>query len=819
MRDLLAGASMLLRRLQGSPAGTLFPLLSLALGISGFLVLVGMADHELSYDRWVPARERIFRFETTISPAGAPPVRTVSVSARAGAMLASHLDGLEATARILPRTVPLTIGSRHLTLDTALTEPGFLRMFPLRPVAGNVAEALSRPDRIAVSRSTAEKLFGSTDVVGQAAQLADGRAVAVAGVFEDLPRNSHMRLEAVASLRASTFADLASLEKDWLDLGGYFYVKVKQPTRPEVLSNQATQLLLSEAPMLKSGGITATIAAFPLKELHVRHSPAGALPIGGFKPLLEASRVVVLVIVAIFLACLSAFNYAFHLATWVTRRAREIALRQFLGANPSSIYRLFLGEALLSIGMALAIALLMVALTHGWWARFSEGEPSFPDVAASRHAPLVYLGLFGLSALVALFPYLLARRVRPAETLRNRAAANSIRGRVVGFVMTVQIALAAALMVGAVSVAKQVALLNAAPLGFDAGEILISRSIPPGTSPSKIDTLLRELARSDAVSSAAIAQDEVGVGLVRAQANVEAPSLPHEMLMNYMAAGPGWFDLMRINAVAGRLLEDREADQLRRPAVANPSPAPLASVVLNESAARSLGYSTPQKAVGTTLTATLDVGWRQPFIIVGVVRDIAHASLREGPKPYFYFDQRDQENILYVRATRAGAEAVPVVEGRLRAAFPAEPPAVARLTHDISVHYEDEIRLRTVLIAGTLCVLAISLAGVAALARAVLAYRTREVAIRKVFGASPRDILSLVAWQFSWPIVIGYAIGAAVSWFLVVKWLNGFTLRDPPGALEFTAVLVVVVAACALVSSVFVGRLLRLRPATVLHVE
>ncbi|MBV9930633.1 MAG: ABC transporter permease [Alphaproteobacteria bacterium] len=819
MRDLLAGAKMLLRRMVRNPWGTSLPLVSLAIGLAGFLVLAGIADHELSYDRWVPARARIFRFETTIASPGAPPVRTVSLSARAGSALASHLAGLDTTSRVFASTAAMTVGDRHFSQKLVLAEPGFLALFPLQPVGGNIAEAVTRPDRVALSRSTAIRLFGRADPVGQTVKLPGGRSLAVAAVFQDLPRNSHLELEALASLQSPLFLDVAAREKDWLDLGGYFYARTSGKASAEELSRAATRILAAQAPMLKDAGLAVTIRAYPLKALHVRDAPADALPIGGFKPLIDYSRVLIVLAVAHILLLLAAFNYAFYLAMSVSLRTRELALRQFLGATPARIFRLFAGEALLSTLLALGLALAAVEVARPWWSNFAEGDPGFGDVAASAHAPFIYGLLLPVSAAVALFPFALARSVRPAETLRNRAAASAVRARLVAPLMSIQIALATALMLGALAISKQVALLNAAPLGFDPRPVLVVRSIPPSAPPAQLETLVRELGRVSGAAGAAAAQDEVGVGLVRAQANVQAASLPREISMDYMAAGPSFFQLMGVTPTAGRLLDGREGDRLTRSTGPGGAAAAATPALVNEAAARTLGYARPADAVGKTLTASLDVGWSPAFVIAGVLPNVPHASLREGPKPYLYFHQPEQETILYVRAAGGIDTARMGVEDRLRREFPETAPVVSALSGDIAKHYEGEVRLRTVFLSGSALVLAIALMGVAALSGSIVASRRREMALRKLFGARRLTVAGLIAWQLSWPLAVGYALAAAGSSVLILRWINGFSLRAPPNLIDFGAVFVVLTLACAVTASTDIARLTRLRPAAVLGSE
>ncbi|HYI40310.1 MAG TPA: ABC transporter permease [Allosphingosinicella sp.] len=807
---------MLLRRFTSRPWSTGSALVSLAIGLCAFLVLTGIARYELSYDQWVPNGDRVFRFEMTLEPAGAPEIRTTSLSARAGAMLAARLPDVQASARAMTRSQSWTIDGRQFEETTILTEPGFLRIFPLKRVGGNLEEALARPDRVAISRTTAEKLFGTAEATGRTVLLSGSKAVSVAGVFEDLPRNSHLEADAIASIRSPLFVDLAAAEEDWLDLRGYFYLKTADASEARQLGELATDLLKREAAVLESSGIKVTIGAFPLGALHARSPSGGDLPIGGFKPLISSDRVLLVQVVAILLAALAAFNFSFYLATLVAERSREIALRQFFGATPFRIYLLFWTEALVAIAVAFGAAVLLASETRPWWTNFAEGEPGLTDIASTINLGAMLGAVLFLVSAVALFPYRLASTIRPAETLHNRAAASAVRSRFIRVIMGGQVAFAASLMLGALAVTKQVDRISSAPLGFDQNGVLVVKSLPPNADPVLIQSLLQRLTRQPAILGAAVAQDEAGVGLNRSSANVEAPSLPRELSFNYMAVDGRWLTLMGVVPRAGRLLDERQGDRLGEGPQEQLGPTP---VVLNETAARQLGFASAAAAIGRPMKASLGRGRAEPLTIIGVIPDIAQASLREGPKPTFYIHDPAQERILYVRFTGDPAAARARVAQALKPMFPDKPPATSMLAEDISNLYRDEGRLRLVFATGSLVMLAIALMGIAALANTIVSYKRKEIALRKLFGAPVGHILRLVTRLFAPPLLGGYAVGASVAWLVIQQWLQGFSLRSPPDVTEFLAVLVVITLACALTASWYVVRLVRLRPASVLRYE
>jgi putative ABC transport system permease protein len=212
------------------------------------------------------------------------------------------------------------------------------------------------------------------------------------------------------------------------------------------------------------------------------------------------------------------------------------------------------------------------------------------------------------------------------------------------------------------------------------------------------------------------------------------------------------------------------------------------NVVLNEMAARRLGYSRPEQAIGRTLRADdgdVDTVGRTPATVIGIVGDSRFRSVRDPVQPMIFLYDRQQPSWLLVRYSGNPAAVRARVEAVWKRIAP-DVPFEAEFSDQIVQELYDAEETRGVVFA-TFAALAIVVAclGLFGLAAFVAERRTKEIGIRKVFGATVRDIVKLLTWQFSKPVVLANLIAWPVAWWVMRDWLNGFDIRIDLGPEPF----------------------------------
>ena len=308
------------------------------------------------------------------------------------------------------------------------------------------------------------------------------------------------------------------------------------------------------------------------------------------------------------------------------------------------------------------------------------------------------------------------------------------------------------------------------------------------------DALLREIGHVEGVSS--VGRSTIGVATWGMDnMTVTAPGANNSVEFELYRVDPGFFPTMGIPTRAGRTFAEGQAmDDSTPPANMDEEAAAAAiarrgyNVVINELAARQLGYSRPEDAIGRTLSADdgdVEANGRTPATIVGVVGNSRFRSIRDPVAPMLFLYEREQPSWLLVRYSGNPAEVRQRIEQVWRRIAP-DVPFEAQYSEDIVQELYDAEETRGIVFA-VFAVLAIVVAclGLFGLAAFTAERRTREIGIRKVFGATVRDIVQLLVWQFSKPVVLANLIAWPIAWWVMREWLNGFDIRVPLGPEPF----------------------------------
>ena len=247
-------------------------------------------------------------------------------------------------------------------------------------------------------------------------------------------------------------------------------------------------------------------------------------------------------------------------------------------------------------------------------------------------------------------------------------------------------------------------------------------------------------------------------------------------LLNYHNMGYGFFEAYEVKPLAGRLFsEDFGSDQIKHGH--NDANVELtASVILNESALRKFGFTSPEQAIGKTLESSNYKG--QALKIIGVVPDIYFRSIKFGVRPTAYTMNTNRLRIASLTfSTNNVADLMAKVESIWKQTVPMQPIELQFLDEMMKAQYAEEAVQAKMFSVFSLLAIVIACLGLYGLASFTTERRTREIGIRKVMGASVRDIVALLIWQFSKPIVIANLIAWPLSIYAMLQWLESFSYR------------------------------------------
>ncbi|THD78286.1 MAG: FtsX-like permease family protein [Phenylobacterium sp.] len=744
-------------------------------------ILIGLyLRHELTYDRFIPGHERVFLITETYATRAKPPFKLDDSSATLAGELKLAIPQIEYTARIANAGFPPSI--RHGDVSTSeryfnWTDPDFFKVMPLPVVAGDPATALEAPDALVLSRSAARKYFGRDAPIG-GRLLVDGQAMRVAAVIEDLPSNSHLTGEVFASSLAANSL-LRQLEKaGYSSNSNLTYVRLKPGASTAVVDAELAAFVQTRiAPFYRRLNPDEHYTEFsmrlkPLTAIHIDPADGGDPKPGADIKVLAGIGVIGLLIVLV-----AAINFVTLMTARAARRAVEVGVRKALGAERRDLVVQFMGEALIYVVVALVLALslseiLLPAVNAALQRKMTFDYLSDPGLIAAL------LGVVLATGLVAgAYPAVVLSAYSPAAVLKGGPVASGAGGgRVRQALVVAQFAVLVVLVLAAATIFRQTryALRGATHTDKD-GVVMLFAS--PCT-----DTL-RDAVRAIPGVQRAACSSPAAVELAHSQSMVQANG--RKQMLAYSPVDFGFFEVYGVRPVAGRLFStDRPGDD---GALLKDAAPPL---VINETAVRALGYRSPDAAIGKPVFWSYDPSLKldrpatevAPYRtsdIVGVVPDISFGSVRQKVTPTFYYvgpkTGMMDSVALNIKIDKSRMAQTLAAIDRLWPSIGRGQP-IQRYTADLFLLrlYQDDVIQGGFIAICALIAVTIACLGLFALSAFTAERRTKEIGVRKAMGASSGDILKLLLWQFTKPVIWANLIAWPAAFFLLRWWLSAF---------------------------------------------
>jgi putative ABC transport system permease protein len=805
-------------------------IVGLALGFVAALLITMYVRDEQTFDQFFTGHERVYRISMEVAEPGRNTIHLPTVSAGIAAALESDFSQVEMATRLVGSLGALRQGDVEvLPQNFFWADPDFFRMFPFRTVSGELNTALDRPDGIVLSQSTARRLFGNDQVLGRTVMFNRAQALEVTAVIEDLPWNSNMVLDAVASGLAP-FSRLAQLDTATAAGPGgqatniYTYIRLRDESSSVALGAAIPEFVTRRDPGAADARARGANISYNLIQLSDVHflPPSVALDM---KPPGDRGALRTLVLIAALILVVAACNFVSMMTARAVRRSIEVGVRKAVGASRGQIRNQFLAECLLlcalSLGAALAAAAALLPSLNGFLQRsitfdFFRDPVLFAAIAAAW----LVVGL-----LAGLYPALVLSRFRPATVLKGGPSLPGGAGPLRQGLAALQFATLVALIIATIIIHQQTRFARENQLRVP-GEQVFRSQFTCGALPG----VRAAVASISGVLSASCASewDQTGIRLVFA-------SQGEDISIHGMPVDARYLSLMNIQPIAGRLLDEGRGEDMTLATAAGtgvsnpPAPAPQANpaLVINESAARALGFAAPREAVGAyrrwqrPRTGAASVpGVATASQIVGVVPDFSLGSVRERIEPMGYYIDPLNAFTLYLRldGTRI-PETMRAVEAAVKRETQGAPFVGQFLNQILDELHGDIRRLGMLFTAFAAVAVGIAALGLLGLAIFTAERRTREIGVRKCMGASRRDILGFIAWQFARPVLLANLIAWPAAWFFMHRWLQGFAYHVDLGPLPFVLASAVALSIALITVVGHVVLVARSRPAEALRYE
>jgi putative ABC transport system permease protein len=773
----------------------------LALGLACVIFVILFVRDELSYDKWIPGTENLYRLEMAIQLPGRDPLLTSTVPFPTPAAMRSEIPEVTAMTRIYNNySMTLMVGDRQFRQRIDSVDPNFFSIIRLRLIKGDPTHVFADPQSLVLSESAARKYFGDADPIGKIISISAncevtdtaclGRMVSlkVTGVVRDIPYNS--QLDGDVFLPNTSIADRNSqdMKHSWHTENGHGYVRLAPGADPRTVIAKMAPLLdravtgeLNAAGNPLKGSQAYRFHLTPFRDVHLNSDSwrGNMTPAGSWITLYGVGIVGVLILLV---ACFNFMNLATARALL---RAREIALRKTHGANRTQLIVQFLGEAVLMALLSLVLALALVEILQPSFSRFLQ-HPVGLDYASDWPLLLIIIGVTVVAGLVSgSYPALVLSGFRPGLVLRANNAGQAGPGRLRSALVVMQFAVSIALGIAASVVFSQITFARNIDLGFRKDNVLVVDGSGLLTMDDQQSFIQRLKSDPNILDVAMIGTPPFNGS--RSSGTMQLTGHPEFVDLNNRVIGANAVHFLGMKLVAGRLLSDNRAqDRVDTSGPPTDESAITANdghnILIDQAGAARLGL-TAQQALGRTI-----LDGKTHLQIVGVLADAKFDGAREPPRPSIYFYDPKYTGFAMVRIRPdAVPRAVAFVDRAWHAFAPTKAVSRYFLDDDFGKLYQSDERQGEMF--GVFVGIAIFIAclGLFGLAAFTVGRRTREIGIRKVFGARTRDVVVLLLWQFSIPVLIANAIAWPAAWYYLHGWLQGFAYRISLNPLYFVA--------------------------------
>jgi putative ABC transport system permease protein len=788
----------------------------LAVGFTCAIFITLYLRDELSYDAWIPDSQDIYRVESVTTFPGRDPHFLPEMAFPVTVAMQAEIPEVTAQIHLIPETMTARIGDRLFRVSIDTVDPNFFQMIKLPLVAGDPARVLAQPDSIVLSQTMARKFFGDTNPLGKTVTVGDAHPLVVTGVLRDLPHNTHLSVDLVMPNTSKADIDPPDAKKDWLAEFGWGYVKLAPGTDPARVLAKLKAItdkyidVKKEMNLNVPGSDVLHLHLTPFRRVHL--APYGETVSGNWTTIYGFAAIAALILL---IACFNFMNLATARAMM---RAREISLRKVVGATRWQLIVQFLGESVMTTLVALLLALALVEILLPVYDSFLN-RPIRLDYL--RDWPLtsgILLVAVGAGLVGGLYPALILSGFRPAATLGGGATRAGGSGLLRMTLVGLQFAISIGLGIATLVVFAQLRYARQVDPGFDRHNVVVisgTRNLLPSVRQSLANALAADPAIAGAAASQLVPFD--GGSLVD---EIELPQTAlkgaqRKLVVRDVSIDP---DFLRVYGI--RLLAGRNFSPARGQDVFPGDDARDANrggnILITAAAARLFGY-TVQGAVGQSI---LFGSRRVRATIVGVVGDANYDGLYTAVPPVIYF----YDPKIFWRLS------VRIRSGEMQAAL----TAIDRIWHQyaptIAVHREFQEESFNKLftddekesaIFGMFVGVAIFIAclGLFGLAAFTAERRTREIGLRKTFGAGTNDIIWMLLRQFSVPVLTANAIAWPVAWYYLHDWLQGFAYRIALSPLYFLGAGAVALAIAWATVFVHVRRVANANPIYALRYE
>ncbi len=743
-------------------------LFGLTVGLTCCFLILAYILNELSYDKYNRNANNIYRVTRLFRnpQTGAPTLNLGTIAPPFAPLLKHDFQDIRQITRLIDFSpAPMRYEEKKFNEQGVFfVDEHFFELFNVDVIKGDPAKALNDPFSVMLTEEMAKKYFGNEDPMNKIIKANNQFNLKVTGIYKALPANSHIHPAIMVSfntLRDSAVYGEENLRTNWGNNSFFTYILVPDNFDPRKMEAEFPAFL--DRYMHEDDGKFKTSAGTALNlqkltDIHLRsHLDYEAEENGDIK------RVYIFSAIALFILLIACINYMNLSTARSALRAREIGIRKAIGAQRKEIILQFLSESIIVSWMAMILALALTWLVLPWLNKLSGQQLAIGILLHLKILLAFGLAPFIVGVLSGIYPALFLSSFQPVKVLKGlfKAGGANISFRKV--LVTAQFAISIVLIISTAVVFRQLRFMQEESVGFDR-EHIVTLSYN-GSLNDKFDAYrnemlansnIRNLSRSSRIPTGRLL-DEMGTKI-----NLGDSMAPANTDIKFVWVDQDFISTYGIKVLAGRgLSKEFGAD--------------TSAFLVNEAAVKALGLKSNENAIGKDI----EYG-RRKGKLVGVFNDFHFESMHQKIVPMILFVPTNPDSYGRISVKIAGNNipaALASIEATWQKFLPDIPYEYNFLDENFEKLYKSEEKQSVVFTTFSCIAIFIACLGLFGLSAFAITQRIKEIGIRKVLGASIRNIVALLSKDFLKLVAISALIAFPVAWYAMHNWLQDFAYR------------------------------------------
>lgn len=753
---------------------TLINVAGLSVGLACTLVIYLYIRHEYSFDQFHHDGSITYRVIRQSQMNNVPYHIGVTSGPFMDALLTDYPGQIATATRAMPADALVQIADESFIEDhILLADSNFFSFFSYPLLRGNPESVLDNPNAVVLTKAFAKKYFGEQDPIGKVLRLDNQYDLTVTGIMDDMPGNTHLQFDFVSSLQLVAHEDWFN---EWWNNSLYTYVKIPDPQHAAFVAGHLHEFMDKYfGEDFKRTNSRIDLVLEPLEEIYfdadtrfetnVKHGDKKYIAIFGS--------------VGILLIILAAINYMNLATAQASKRAKEVGIRKTLGSSRKTIALQFLAESAVLCGISIVLAVVISQLLIPLLAATFNIELS--GFLADKYV-WVFLGVlwFVISVASGAYPALMLSTFQAVKVLKGEVKGEWRYVLVRKALVVFQFGISIFMIVATLFIGRQLQYMHDKDLGFDREQVMLIR-INNGVVGEQAQVFKNQVLGQAGVVSASFMTGHPGD--FHDATSVDVEGLPEPTRMRTLWTDEDFTQTLNVELLAGRSFSKSfPSDE-------------TSAAMLNETAVRQLGW-TPEEAIGKRLRASFfDETYKE---IVGVVKDYHFLSLHDKIEPLIIMhgSRRELAVKLVGENTRHAVTAIENVWNNFNSGYPMD---WFFLDDDVDQLYRKEQVQSRLFSTFSFVSVFIACLGIFGLTSYIAAQRRKEIGIRKILGATSRQLSYLLVKDMLVLVLISNVVAMPVGYWAIQSWLQGFAYRIDIAPLVFVAGALAVLIAAGLI--------------------